>query len=59
MDVGDFFMKASRQFKQRVRLSTAADKKKIAAAAKLLAEYDAITLARANMIVTWSRKGGY
>lgn len=54
-------MKLSKGAKSRIDLMSAAEKKSIAKAARLLAETECITMDRARAILRWCnrRNGGY
>jgi hypothetical protein len=52
-------MKLSKGCKARIKMMTAAEKKKLAAAARLLAEQECITMQRGYAIIRWCKKGGY
>ena len=52
-------MKISKGAKARIKMMTAAEKKKLAAAARLLAETECITMKRASTIIRWSHKAGF
>jgi len=53
-------MKLSKSAKSRIKRMSAADKKKLAAAARFLADYDCITAQRAAAVIrTTSSNGGY
>lgn len=52
-------MKLSKRAKARIKLMTVAEKKAVTKAARTLAECDAITFKRADVIIRWCNKGGY
>jgi hypothetical protein len=52
-------MKLSKGAKSRIKMMTAAEKKSIAKAARVLAECECITMKRAEAIIRWSKKGCY
>lgn len=52
-------MKMSKGAKARIKLMSAAEKKQLAKAARLLAETECITMKRAHSIIRWSHKAGY
>lgn len=52
-------MKLSKGAKARIKMMSAAEKKKLAAAARLLAESECITMKRASAVIRWSNKAGY
>ena len=54
-------MKLSKGAKARIKMMSAAEKKKLASAARLLAETECITMDRARAILRWCnrRNGGY
>jgi len=49
-------MKLSKCAKNRIDLMSVADKKKLIASAKLLADADAITFDRAKAIIRWAKR---
>ena len=51
-------MKLSKGAKARIKMMSATDRKKVASAARLLAESECITMPRANAIIRWTNKGG-
>jgi hypothetical protein len=54
-------MKLSKGAKSRIKMMTAAEKKAIAKAARVLAESECISMKRAETIIKWVNKhsGGY
>jgi hypothetical protein len=52
-------MKLSKGAKARIKMMSAAEKKKLASAARLLGETECITMKRAATIIRWSHKAGY
>jgi hypothetical protein len=52
-------MKLSKSAKSRIKMMTAAERKQLAKAAKVLAEAECITMKRGDAIIRWSLKGGY
>jgi hypothetical protein len=51
-------MKLSKGAKARIKMMSAADRKKVAAAARLLADAECITMDRGRAIIRWTNKGG-
>jgi len=52
-------MKLSKAAKSRVTMSTAAERKALCKAAKLLAEAEVITYNRAEALIRWCNRGGF
>jgi hypothetical protein len=52
-------MKLSRSAKSRLKMATAAERKSICKAVKLLAESEVITMKRAEAVIKWCNRGGY
>ena len=52
-------MKLSKGAKARIKMMTAADRKKLSAAARFMAESEVITMSRGAAIIRWCNKGGY
>ena len=52
-------MKLSKGAKQRIKMLTSADRKKLGKCARVLAEAECITMKRADAIIRWTQKGGY
>jgi len=52
-------MKLSKGAKARIKMMSAADRKKLCAAARVLAESETVSMQRAASIIRWCQKGGY
>jgi hypothetical protein len=52
-------LKLSRGSKSRIKMMTAAERKSLCKAARLLAEAEVITMKRAETLIRWCSKGGY
>jgi len=52
-------MKLSKGCKSRIKMMTNAERKSLVKAARLLAEAEVITMARAEAVIRWCAKGGY
>jgi len=52
-------MKLSKGAKARIKMMSAADRKKVCSASRLLAESEAISMQRAGAIIRWCQKGGF
>jgi hypothetical protein len=52
-------MKLSKRAKARIKMMTIAEKKTVTKAARTLAECEAISMKRADVIIRWCNKGGY
>ena len=51
-------MKISKAAKARLRLMSASDRKAVEKAARVLADAECVSYARANAIIRWVKKGG-
>jgi len=52
-------MKLSKAAKSRVKMATAAERKALCKAAKMLAEAEVITYKRAEALIRWCNRGVY
>jgi hypothetical protein len=52
-------MKLSKGAKSRIKLMSAAERKQVAKAARVLAESECVSMKRAEAIIRWTQKGGF